>query len=189
MIVKHRRPWTKVLATAITLSGIIACSPQEGQVTSSISTTFQCRPYKYSWGTFAKRGNAISEFPMIAWNTTEFGSDYTPEKRCNIVSQRLTRAVADNGGMLSNLELTTGMLHDYPVVCFVTNSSSKCTDSNLLFTLKQENGKNPNKVLAKMTLFGRGKAGEDEIIDEEIYPEYISLQELVDRRLPQGSGW
>ncbi|MGK7902762.1 MAG: COP23 domain-containing protein [Hormoscilla sp.] len=190
MIAKPRRPWTgKVLAIALTLSGIIACSTQESQVKYSISTSFRCMPYEDSLGTFAKRGNAISEFPMIAWNTTEFGSDYSPEKRCNIVSQRLTRAVADNGEMLSNLELTTGMLNDYPVVCFVTNRSEKCKDSNLLFTLKQENAKNPQKVLAKMTLFGHGKAGKDEIIDEEIYPESISLEELVDRHLPQDSGW
>ncbi len=146
-------------------------------------------PYSDSWGTFAKRGNAISEFPMLAWNTTEFGSDYSPSKRCNIVSQRLTGAVADNGGKLSNLELTTGMLNDYPVVCFVSNRSSKCRDSNLLFTLKQENAKNPKQVLAKMILFGKGKAGEDEIIDEENYPDFISLKELVDGHLPQDSGW
>jgi len=189
MIAKHWRPGTaKVLATAITLSGIIACSPQETTVTpmSSDRTTFACLPYGDSWGTFAERGNAISKVPMLAWQTTEFGDKYTPKDRCDIVSQRLTRAVADNGGMLSNLELTTGMLNKYAVVCFVTNRSQKCKDSNLLFTLKRENAENSREVLANMTDFGQGQAGPEKIIYEgdEIYPEFISLQKLVDRDLP-----
>jgi len=121
---------------------------------------------------------------MIAWNTTEFGNDYTPDERCRIVSQRFTIAMADNGGKLSHLDLTTGTLNNYAVVCFVLNRSSTCNDSNLLFTLKQENAQNPRLVLAKLTNFGRGQAGSYVTVYEKEPPQFISLEKLVNDTLP-----
>lgn len=163
---------------------------QETAVTpeSHEPTSFNCMPSEGGWATFAQRGTAISTVPMIAWNTTEFGNDYTPDERCRIVSQRFTIAVADNGGKLSHLDLTTGMLNNYAVVCFVLNRSSTCNDSNLLFTLKQENAQNPRLVLAKLTNFGRGKAGSDVTVYEKEPPQFISLEKLVNDTLPPDTG-
>ncbi|MGK7900314.1 MAG: COP23 domain-containing protein [Hormoscilla sp.] len=190
----------RMLATAVTMSGIVACTPQQTTVTplSSEPTTFKCKPYQNTWGTFAQRGNAVSQGPMIVWNTIEFGNDYTPEKRCDIVSQRFTDAVASNGGMLSNLDITTGTHNKYPVVCFViqtgssTSGSSPCNDRNLLFTLKNENADTVQKrreVLARLTNFSQGKTGSSPVYEREEFPDSIPLEVLVNKILPQGSGW
>ena len=56
MTAKPGRFTARVLATAVTLSGIIACSPQETTVTpvskaipvSNEPTTFNCKPYQGS---------------------------------------------------------------------------------------------------------------------------------------------
>ncbi len=200
MTAKPGRFTARVLATAVTLSGIIACSTQETTNTpvSREPTTFKCMLYQNTWGTFAERGNAVSKDPMIVWNTIEFGDKYTPEERCDIVSKRFTDAVASNGGMLSNLDITTGTLKNYPVICFVTQTgsstsgSSPCNDRNLLFTLKKENADTIQKrreILGRLTNFSQGKTGSGPVYEREKFPESIPLEILVNKILPQESGW
>ncbi|MGK7904099.1 MAG: COP23 domain-containing protein [Hormoscilla sp.] len=192
MIAKPGGFTAKALATAMMLSGAVLYSTQPAAANPELDpTVFKCVRQGEGWATFAQRGNAVSTVPMIRWNTTEFGSDYTPENRCRIVSERLTKAVANNGGMLSNLDLTTGTLNDYPVVCFVTqnSSTSTCDNSNLLFTLNKQNASNPSQVLARLTNFRQGRASDSTIDENGGIALFISLETLVDRILPQDSGW
>ena len=75
------------------------------------------------------------------------------------------------------------------MVCFVLNRSSTCNDSNLLFTLKKENAKNPSEVLANLTNYGNGFASPKIVWENGNIPQFIPLQPLVDNTLPKDSGW
>ena len=79
---------------------LTASTPKSSQHT--IRTTFNCVRQPTGWATIAQRGNAISQSPLLTWNSAEFGTDWTPEQRCKTVSQRLTNAVAKNSGKLSS---------------------------------------------------------------------------------------
>lgn len=150
------------------------------------STSFECMMRQAIWGTFAKRGNAVSQTAIITWNSTEFGSEYTPEKRCDIVSKRLTNAVAHNGGKLGDLALSVGLLNNQSVVCFVTQATPKCNDTNLLFTLNRENANNAQSVLANIFNFAKAKGT---TTNAQVYESgtFISLDLLVNRAFEQAS--
>lgn len=126
---------------------------------------------------------------MITWNTTEFGSEFTPEKRCQIVSQKLTDVVAQHGGSLRKLQLTTGQVDDgQTVVCVITPEQKSCNRNNQLFTLNKENAKNPSKALVQITNFSQGKADSKSINESGDFPSIISLETLVNRLLTEDSG-
>lgn len=90
---------------------------------------------------------------MFNWNSKHFGSEFTPEKRCQLVSERLQAAADGNGGTLKGLQLGSGVLNEQAVICVLQTGEDNCTDGNLLFTLKPENAKNPQAVIAKIATF------------------------------------
>ena len=90
---------------------------------------------------------------LFNWKTSYFGAEYTPEKRCQIVSQRLQSAADRNSGTLKGLELKSGNLNGQTVICVIQSGENRCTDRNLLFTLNPENAKNPQAVIAKILTF------------------------------------
>lgn len=90
---------------------------------------------------------------LFNWKTSYFGTEYTPEKRCQIVSQRLQSAADRNSGTLKGLELKSGNLNGQTVICVIESGENRCTDRNILFTLNPENAKNPQAVIAKILTF------------------------------------
>ncbi|MHC5731056.1 MAG: COP23 domain-containing protein, partial [Nostoc sp.] len=66
-------------------------------------TTFQCIRQGTGYATVARRGSRQTG-AMITWNSTAFGPKFTPQKRCELVSQRLSKAVISSGGKLSTLK-------------------------------------------------------------------------------------
>lgn len=90
---------------------------------------------------------------MFNWNSKHFGGEFTPEKRCQLVSQRLQSAADRNGGTLKGLQLGSGVLNGQTVICVLQTGENNCADGNLLFTLKPENAKNPQSVIAKISTF------------------------------------
>ena len=155
-----------ICATMLTLSGIVACSTQTTSTvensdiaTATEPTVFNCEQTDREWATYAQRAKKKSESPLITWNTTEFGAEFTPAKRCEIVSGKLTKVVAENGGRLTGLNLRTGQVDTgQTVVCVVKQPSQRCDFDNMLFTLNSQNTQNPNAVVAKITNFAQVKA-------------------------------
>jgi hypothetical protein len=120
---------------------------------------------------------------MIIWKSTEFGSEYTPWQRCQIVSNRLTQAVAQNGGRLSNLQLTTGIINNLPVVCYV-NGRGRCNSQNLLFTLDKRNAKNPGEALTRLINFSQDGGGPVTTLrggGQSSAPQFVPFGDMVDR--------
>lgn len=149
-----------VLAATLLLSGAAPMKIVEAQASprgmvlaaaQNQSTTFRCIRSGRGFATIAQRGDRTTP-ALITWNTT-LGRKYDPQQRCNTVSQRLTKAVARNGGKLKNLELKAGPIKNQVVVCVVKNVQSACNTSNMLFTLRPENAKKANQIVARLNNF------------------------------------
>ncbi|GAB4296770.1 MAG: hypothetical protein Fur0025_34540 [Oscillatoriaceae cyanobacterium] len=159
-------------------------SPPGGGVSNEPTTTFKCIQADRGWATIAERGNAVSKTPLFTWNSEEFGDNWTPEDRCYEVTRRLNTLVGKNGGKLSNLSLTDGLLRGLRVIC-VVNQESTCTDDTLLFTLSQKNAATPRTAIAKITDFSQGKANASPV-EENGLPQYFPLQDLVNFSAEEG---
>lgn len=157
-----------ILVSTLALSGVFASTASaqirvgddvndDVQVSDS-GTTFYCVNSGGNFATIAER-NGTRTAPIFVWRTREFGRDYTPEQRCNLVTQRLNNATAQNGGRLRNLLLTTGRVNRLPVVCYVNSDRTGCNSQNLLFTLDSRNASNPDAVLQSLLQFGVEGAG------------------------------
>ncbi len=115
-------------------------------------TNFRCVSQGNGFATLADNGKR--QATLITWNTTFFGSDYTPKQRCEIVSNKLTTAVASNGGSLKNLLLSNGPFNGQMVICYLNGGKSTCDGSNQLFTLKPENARKAGTILQSLLNFG-----------------------------------
>ncbi|MEG3835096.1 COP23 domain-containing protein [Microcoleus sp. MON2_D6] len=176
-----------LLASALVFVGTVAFASQvqadpASNSWNSTRTTFQCVTSGRNFVTIARRGNVTTD-PMILWKSTEFGREYTPWQRCQIVSNRLTKAVAQNGGRLSNLQLTTGIVNNLPVVCYV-NGRGRCNSQNLLFTLDKRNAKNPGDALTKLINFAQDGSGPVAVFRTgapSAAPQFVPFGDMVDR--------
>jgi Circadian oscillating protein COP23 len=93
---------------------------------------------------------------MFNWHTNYFGAEFTPDKRCQIVSARIQAAADLNGGTLKGLQLGSGILNNQMVICILqAGGENKCTDRNLLFTLKPENAKRSQAIIGKILIFAK----------------------------------
>ena len=92
---------------------------------------------------------------MVNWNYNGFGQDFTPQKRCQMVSERLQQVANLNGGTFKDLQLASGTVNSQPVICALQSTATKCNRQNLLFTLKPENARNPEAVIQKIFSFAQ----------------------------------
>ena len=92
---------------------------------------------------------------MVTWSSGYFGKEFTPAKRCQMVSERLQQVANLNGGTFKDLQLASGTVNSQPVICALQSGSQKCDRQNLLFTLKPENARNPEVVIQKIFNFAQ----------------------------------
>ena len=124
---------------------------------SSPRTTFACVNQNKDYVTVARRGDRQTP-PMIIWKDTSFGAKYTPQFRCQIVSQRLTKAVSSSG-KLNSLDMTHGIVNSTPVICYITRKGGKCNSQNILFSLKTSERGQEQKILAELLNFSKLGSG------------------------------
>lgn len=148
---------TFLISSATTLPAEAQTSPSAvafGGNRSSVqpvATVFRCVQKRNGFATVAQRGDRTTP-PVITWRST-LGRQYNPQKRCSIVSQRLTHTVARNGGKLRNLQLIAGPVKNQVVICVVNKGQYVCNNSNMLFTLRQENARRPDEIVAMLNNF------------------------------------
>lgn len=149
------------------------------------STNFICGKVSIYPAALVQVNGRTLQSPLIVFQTAS--DNLTPEQRCNDVTQRMNRAVVQNGGKLSNLLLTTGKVNSQAVICFV-NTAETCNSSNVILTLlRRENAKDPGKVLSRIVRFGRAGGGINVLENggieggEEIIPQAVSLEEAVNQ--------
>lgn len=135
-----RRFISRVVAIALPVVGAVTLLPQTGNAQTS---QFVC-------ATDTASGNVPTTYaivpdgqiPIFAWTSTDFPPPWTPMRRCQEVSQRMTQH--NNAG---NLEyITTGYVNGQPVIC--ASNACRPDGSNLLYTLKP--GQDPAEELEKL---------------------------------------
>lgn len=151
------------------------------------STVFICGRVGNHPATLVQFNGQMLRSPLIVFQTAS--DNLTPQQRCNNVSQRMTAAVAQNGGRLSGLLLTTGKVNNQAVICFV-NTAETCNSSNVILTLlRPENARNAGNVLARIVRFGRHggginvleNGGLDGVSGLDVEPAAVSLEEAVNQ--------
>ncbi len=108
------------------------------------------------------------EAVMLTWSYGGFGKDYTPPKRCQIVSARLQKAANINGGTFKNIQLASGTLNNQTVICALQSKDRACSSKNLLFTLKPENAKNPEAIIEQIFSFAKDGSSS---LEESVSPK------------------
>jgi hypothetical protein len=79
---------------------------------------------------------------LITWNSQAFSrSGYTPEVRCNAVTNRFNRAFQNQ----SRLRLSTGTINNLGVICALEGRERRCNSDNTIITLTP--GTNPRAAL------------------------------------------
>ncbi|MGK7903675.1 MAG: COP23 domain-containing protein [Hormoscilla sp.] len=163
MITFSGRKFAQCLAATLMLLGVAACqnNPEGGNGGTSVvdqdtpptppgTITFKCVQQGGTWTTVVEAGGA-GQAPVINWQTTEFGPSWTPNQRCQTVSEKLRKAVSDSGGDWNSLDLNTGKVREYTVVCVVKSGERGCTEDNMVVTLNSRNAQNPSSVLGKIS--------------------------------------
>ncbi len=156
------------------------------KTTSKEVTVFECIPFNGNYATIARRNNRVTP-PMIEWTTT-LGTEWTPQRRCQEVSQRLTNAVAATGGKLRNLQLTYGSVNGIRVICYIdagTNVNA-CNEKNMLFTLRKEDKGREREVLETIVKFSLTGSGNR--VQQSAGQDYALLGDAVEESLSSDKG-
>ena len=125
---------------------------------ANTGTKFTCVPQgDGSVATVGQRPGG-QPIPVIIWTSAAskyFGEKFTPQGRCQIVTPKLNQAVAESGGSLKDVVLMTGRVNNKTVICVVSANDTGCNRRNTLFTLKPENAKKADQVLAQIMQISR----------------------------------
>lgn len=138
---------TKILAISLGVS-LITIMTNLPSLAQRGMATFFCGNYKGNPATIAnhsRRGNV----PLLVWKSTDFGSQYSPQTRCQIISERFQRT-SENGTLNYIVEGRTP--NGYSALC----ASSKavwildpCPESQILLTLRR-GVDNPKYMIKKI---------------------------------------
>lgn len=126
-------------------------SLQDTTRVGSSSVKFLCQNSDGKLSTVVVKNQSAPPVAIIDWNLDNdyFGDEYTPEARCNIVSQRFQNLYNED-----KLAFLTTDVSDWetsfgiPIICSVQQSGDSCTEENLLITL--ENSDDPDYVLEQI---------------------------------------
>ncbi len=84
------------------------------------------------------------DIPMIRWVDAGFAPPWTPERRCEAISERFRRFY--NNGTLNFLR--AGKSERQPVLCVASEKGGPCLPNGVLLTLKH--GQNPQEILQQL---------------------------------------
>jgi opacity protein-like surface antigen len=92
---------------------------------------------------------------LIVWKSEFFGTNYTPEKRCGVVSAAIGKAFSEGRTYLgSGTDKATGL----GLVCGVANPEQKCDRTNMLLTMKSY--QNADDTIDQLAAVMQGKTGQ-----------------------------
>ena len=154
--------------------GISGGSNSSAPTSTAKGTSFSCVAQK--GGNYATVGQRPGgqPIPVVVWTkegTKYFGEEFSPQVRCDAVTQKINKAVSKNGGSLKNVLLTNGVLNGHTVICALGGSDTACNSNNVLFTLKRENAKRAGAILGQLLQISRGGSGAGAIheTDGQVY--------------------
>lgn len=129
---------------------------------ANTGTKFSCVPQDNGNVATVGQRPGGQPIPIIIWTSQTskyFGDKYTSQGRCKIVTNKLTRAVTNSGLKLKDVVLMTGRVNKSTVICIVSANETGCDGGNTLFTLKPENAKKADQILAQIMRISREGSG------------------------------
>jgi hypothetical protein len=117
------------IAIVLLAVGTATALTQPSRAQNNTRTVFYCGTSNGEPATIVKTATK-GEVPLIVWVYPGFGSEFTPEKRCQIVSQRFQQYYED--GTLDFI--TTDRIRGYDTVCAARTQGGTC-EGRVLFTL------------------------------------------------------
>lgn len=126
----------RVLAAITLASGAIAIAVTPSQA----QERFYCDLEQISTAVNTLRG----PIPLIRWSDRSFPPPFTPEQRCQVVSERFQKF--DNNGTLKYIKADT--IDSLPVLCVAAYKGGSCLPDGLLVTFKP--GTDANNVLVQI---------------------------------------
>ncbi|MEL6438596.1 MAG: COP23 domain-containing protein [Cyanobacteria bacterium J06621_8] len=168
----------KLLAGMLAGLGIVLGSTLAKPASAQTNNTYYCAQLNGDWNTFVNtpRGRVN----LIKWKI-EFGSEWTPQKRCVAVSQRFQKFLEQG-----NLKfIRTGNVNQQPVLCVANARGGSCPDENVLITLKQET--DPEDILIRLVDFRRSVSGQTLTLsadDPGFYSDgefYVDVAKFLDK--------
>jgi hypothetical protein len=91
------------------------------------------------------RHPTIGSVALIVWtNTSQISDTWTPQKRCQEVSDRFQKL--QNQGQLRTLK--TGTVNGQSVICGLRTNQGACNKKNVLLTMTKDS--DPNQVLERL---------------------------------------
>jgi Circadian oscillating protein COP23 len=155
-----------LLTLAIVSSNIAAMSPLLAQTpapdpaqTTTTATRIYCgQSYDPSSKqnlptTLALATGQTEPTALIVWKSEFFGSNYTPKKRCEVVSPKFQAAFqAGRIYLSSGVDKTTGQ----GIICSAASANDACDKSSMLFTLKSY--QKAQETMERLTTLASGAA-------------------------------
>lgn len=137
------RGLTSALLAGLSIVGLSEIS--SGETRQAQSYIF-CGSYNGEPATIAQHPNpTVGDVVLIVWQTTIFGSRFTPQHRCEVVSERFQRT--NSNGTLGYV--VPGIRNEYTVLCASdsppTDELSDCPEDRLLLTLRHSD--DPNEII------------------------------------------
>ena len=130
---------TLLLSTALATAIPTIASSQSvaennaGTVRFSCSTATDPSSRKELPATVANVAGNTETIVIIVWKSEYFGTKYTPQQRCALVSASLQKAFQEGRTYIgSGVEKSSGL----GIVCGVANPEKTCDRTNMLLTLK-----------------------------------------------------
>ena len=154
----------KSMLLPLVVLGTVFNSNLSGQAQSRGDASFFCGNHDGKLATVA-RHSTRGDIAFIVWTSDYFsGSGYTPNVRCQEVSDRFNRN--QRSGMLNYI--IPSELNGLPVVCASrTESNTDCSNQTLLFTLRHYD--DPNRIIYTIARKNLG-------ISEEYVPQGTVLR-------------
>jgi len=107
---------------------------------SQAQERFSCNLDRVSTMVQTERGS----IPLLRWTDRSFPPPYSPQQRCQIVSERFRRF--DDNGTLKYIKADT--INNLPVLCIAAYKGGSCLPDGLLVTFKP--GTNADAALIKI---------------------------------------
>ena len=118
------------------VAGAIATSAES----SAAQDRFACDTNQMATTVLTERGST----PLIRWTDRSFPPPFTPEQRCQIVSNRFKKF--HNNGTLKYIKADT--VNNQPALCVAAYAGGSCLPDGLLVTFKP--GTDANQTLLKI---------------------------------------
>ncbi|MEL6929815.1 MAG: COP23 domain-containing protein [Cyanobacteria bacterium J06600_6] len=154
--------------------GAIAVSAQSSQAQSR----FSCDVSQMSTTVNTERGS----IPLIRWADRSFPPPFTPEQRCQIVSNRFKKF--DENGTLKYIK--ADIINNLPALCVAAYKGGSCLPDGLLVTFKPGTDANQTllKILDRRVWAASGpiqlSSGGNDLVSQADGNTYINMEAFFD---------